>query len=121
MKMPSNCHSPKLSRAATGVELLLPIGFEMGRGIQASLATGLRAYVRSGAHSCINAGTLSRVKRRHLRVRSERYWKVEPRALKSQGKNTPFIALKSKVKCATRGRGQIVLRRKIALASELGT
>ncbi len=100
---------------ATGVELLLPLALEWAEESRLSLATGLARVTSDPARILgIDAGTLSQGASADICVFDpERYWKVEPRALKSQGKNTPFIGqeVKGKVRY-TLVEGQIVYEEK---------
>lgn len=96
---------------ATGLELLLPLTIKWAEESKVPLATALSKITCNAARVLgIDAG--------HLAVGSaadicifdpDEYWKVEAGALKSQGKNTPFlgIELKGKVRC-TLVEGQVV-------------
>ena len=96
---------------ATGVELLLPLTLKWAEESRLSLATGLARVTSNPARILgIDAGTLSQGASADICVFDpDRYWKVEPRALKSQGKNTPFIGLEVKGKVRyTLVEGQVV-------------
>ena len=77
---------------ATGLELLLPLTLKWAEEEKLPLATGLARITSDPARLLgIDAG--------HLAIGAEAdvcifdpacWWKVEPAALKSQGKNTPF-------------------------------
>lgn len=100
---------------ATGVELLLPLALKWAEESRLSLATGLARVTSNPARILgIDAGTLSQGVSADICVFDpERYWKVEPKALKSQGKNTPFIGLEVKGKVRyTLVEGQIVYEEK---------
>ena len=86
---------------ATGLELLLPLTLKWAEEDQVALPTAL-------ARITINAANILGIDAGHLSVGAdadvcvfdpERYWKVEPASLLSQGKNTPFsgIELKGRV------------------------
>ncbi len=96
---------------ATGVELLLPLTLKWMQGCKLSLATALARITSQPARVLgINAGTIVHAGSADICVFDpERYWKIEPLALKSQGKNTPFtgMELKGKVRY-TLVEGQIV-------------
>jgi len=96
---------------ATGVELLLPLTLKWMQGCKLSLATALARITSQPARVLgINAGTIVHAGSADICVFDpERYWKIEPSALKSQGKNTPFtgMELKGKVRY-TLVEGQIV-------------
>ena len=85
---------------ATGLELLLPLTLkwadESGTALSAALAgiTSQPARVLN-----IDAGHLTPGHVADICVfDAERYWKVTPEALKSQGKNTPYLGLELKGK-----------------------
>lgn len=96
---------------ATGVELLLPLTLKWIEESRLPLAQGLARITCDPARVLgINAGALCPGASADICVFDpERYWKVEARALKSQGKNTPFIGfeVKGKVRC-TLVEGQVV-------------
>ncbi len=96
---------------ATGVELLLPLTLKWMEEAKLPLAKGFARITTEPARVLgIDAGTLAPGKSADLCVfDAERYWKVEPAALKSQGKNTPYtgVEIKGKVRY-TLVEGQIV-------------
>ena len=103
---------------ATGLELLLPLDAQVGRG------NGPAGAVRASARSPAKRRACSNVDAGHLTpghaadvciFDPERYWKVGPETLKSQGKNTPFsgIELKGRVRC-TLVDGQVVYEAQVA-------
>ena len=96
---------------ATGVELLLPLTLKWMEEAKLPLVKGLARITTEPARVLgIDAGTLAPGKSADLCVfDAERYWKVEPAALKSQGKNTPYtgVEIKGKVRY-TLVEGQIV-------------
>jgi hypothetical protein len=73
---------------ATGVELLLPLTLKWMQGCKLSLATALARITSQPARVLgINAGTIVHAGSADICVFDpERYWKIEPSALKSQGK-----------------------------------
>ncbi len=96
---------------ATGVELLLPLTLKWSEETGMPLAQGLARITRDPARVLgINAGKLTPGASAELCVFDPaRYWKVEPSALKSQGKNTPFTGVELKGKVSyTLVEGQIV-------------
>ena len=100
---------------ATGVELLLPLALKWAEESKLPLAQGLARITANPARILgIDAGTLNQGASADICVFDpERYWKVEPKALKSQGKNTPFIGLEVKGKVRyTLVEGQIVYEEK---------
>ena len=86
---------------ATGLELLLPLTLKWAEEDQIALPTALaRITVNAASILGIDAGHLSAGADADVCVFDpERYWKVEPATLLSQGKNTPFsgIELKGRV------------------------
>lgn len=96
---------------ATGLELLLPLTLkwadECGVGLSDALARITTAPARLLG---IDAGHLSAGAVADVCVFDpEQYWKVTPAALKSQGRNTPFLNLELKAKvCCTLVEGQVV-------------
>ena len=83
---------------ATGLELLLPLTLKWAEESKVPLATAL-ARITSEAARVLNvdAGHLSAGHAADICVFDPgRLWKVEPGALKSQGKNTPYIGLELK-------------------------
>jgi dihydroorotase len=80
---------------ATGLELLLPLVLKWAEqeklGLSAALA---RATVQPARILGLDAGHLSIAAAADLCIFDPlAYWKVEPAALKSQGKNTPFTGM----------------------------
>ncbi|HEX5338639.1 MAG TPA: dihydroorotase [Gallionella sp.] len=77
---------------ATGLELLLPLVLKWAEQDKLALADALaKATLQPAQILGLDAGHLSVGAAADLCVFDpETYWKVEPRALKSQGKNTPF-------------------------------
>ena len=96
---------------ATGVELLLPLALKWMEESKLPLARGLARITSDSARVLgIDAGTLAQGVSADICVFDPaRYWKVEPAALKSQGKNTPYtgVEIKGKVRY-TLVEGQIV-------------
>ena len=96
---------------ATGVELLLPLTLKWAEESRLPLAQGLARITSDPARVLgINAGRLTAGASADICIFDpERYWKVEAKALKSQGKNTPFtgIEVKGRVRY-TLVEGQIV-------------
>ena len=96
---------------ATGVELLLPLALKWSEECGLPLAKGLARITSDPARVLgIGAGRLARDASADICVFDPaRYWKIEPAALKSQGKNTPYtgIEVKGKVRY-TLVEGQIV-------------
>jgi dihydroorotase len=96
---------------ATGVELLLPLALKWIEESGLPLASGLARITCDPARLLgINAGRIAPGAGADLCVFDPaRYWKVEPSALKSQGKNTPYtgVEIKGKVRC-TLVEGQVV-------------
>jgi dihydroorotase len=80
---------------ATGLELLLPLTIKWAKQSRRTLADGLAKITQQPARILgLNAGHLSIGATADVCVFDpEVYWKVEPSALKSQGKNTPFIGM----------------------------
>lgn len=80
---------------ATGLELLLPLTIKWAKQSRRTLADGLAKITQQPARILgLNAGHLSIGATADVCVFDpEIYWKVEPSALKSQGKNTPFIGM----------------------------
>ncbi|HVE49504.1 MAG TPA: dihydroorotase [Casimicrobiaceae bacterium] len=80
---------------ATGLELLLPLTLKWARESNVALPDALaRITSRSAAILGVSAGTLSIGAPADACVfDAEDWWRVERRALRSQGKNTPFAGL----------------------------
>ena len=96
---------------ATGVELLLPLALKWIEETGMPLAQGLGRITSDPARVLgVNAGVLKPGAGADLCVFDPaRYWKVEPAALKSQGKNTPYTGVELKGKVSyTLVEGQIV-------------
>ena len=100
---------------ATGLELLLPLTLKWAEESGTRLPFAL-AKITSDAARVLNidAGHLTPGHAADICVFDpERYWKVEPEALKSQGKNTPFLGLELKGRMRyTLVEGQIVYEAK---------
>ena len=86
---------------ATGLELLLPLTLKWAQEDRVALPAALaRITTNAAAILGIDAGHLSVGADADICIfDAERYWKVEPASLLSQGKNTPFsgIELKGRV------------------------
>ena len=80
---------------ATGVELLLPLTLKWGAEIRAPLIKTLAKITTAPARILgINAGHLSLAAAADLCIFDpEQYWQVASSAIKSQGKNTPFLGM----------------------------
>lgn len=100
---------------ATGLELLLPLALKWARQGRRTLTDGLVKITLQPARILgLDAGHLSVGAAADVCVFDpEVYWKVEPAALKSQGKNTPFIGmeLQGRVRYTLVG-GQLVYQSK---------
>jgi dihydroorotase len=83
---------------ATGLELLLPLTLKWAEESKIKLAPALARITSDAARVLgIDAGHLTVGHAADLCVFDpERAWKVEPAALKSQGKNTPYLGLELK-------------------------
>jgi dihydroorotase len=96
---------------ATGLELLLPLVLKWAQQDKLSLSDALaKATLQPARILGLEAGHLSVGAAADVCVfNPDTYWKVEPGALKSQGKNTPFngLEVQGKVRC-TLVDGQIV-------------
>jgi dihydroorotase len=96
---------------ATGLELLLPLTLKWSREDRVPLAEALRRITSVPAGILgVAAGTLAPGQPADLCIFDpEAWWKVERAALKSQGKNTPFLGLEvpGRVRYTLAG-GQIV-------------
>jgi len=96
---------------ATAVELLLPLTLKWSEESRLSLVQGLARITSDPARVLgIEAGRLAQGVSADICVFDpQQYWKVEPKALKSQGKNTPFIGIEVQGKVRyTLVEGQIV-------------
>jgi dihydroorotase len=80
---------------ATGMELLLPLALKWGAEKKAPLAQVLAKITAEPARILgVETGYLSLGATADLCIFDpEQYWKVEAAALKSQGKNTPFLGM----------------------------
>jgi dihydroorotase len=96
---------------ATGLELLLPLTLKWAEECGTALSAAL-AKITSDAAGVLNidAGHLAVGHAADICVFDPgQYWKIEPAALKSQGKNTPFLGLELKGKVRyTLVEGQVV-------------
>jgi len=100
---------------ATGLELLLPLTLKWADESGVALSAALAKITSDAARIlAIDAGHLSPGSAADICVFDpERYWKVAPAALKSQGKNTPFLGLELKGRVRqTLVEGQIVYEAK---------
>ena len=80
---------------ATGLELLLPLTLKWAAEMKVPLAAALVKVTMEPARILgIDAGHLSPGAAADLCIFDpDQYWKVEAAALKSQGKNTPFLGM----------------------------
>jgi dihydroorotase len=80
---------------ATGLELLLPLTLKWALEMKFPLSTALAKITVVPAKILgVDAGHLSPATAADLCIFDpNQYWKVEPAALKSQGKNTPFLGM----------------------------
>jgi dihydroorotase len=80
---------------ATGLELLLPLTLQWGREAGLTMAQALAAVTSRAARVLgVNAGTLAAGASADICVFDPaKPWVVQPGALVSQGKNTPFVGL----------------------------
>jgi len=96
---------------ATGLELLLPLTLKWAKQEKVSLPHAIERITKASANILgIAAGDLSPNSNADLCIfDANEYWKVSPKTLKSQGKNTPFTGLElaGKVKF-TLVNGQVV-------------
>jgi len=85
---------------ATGLELLLPLTLKWAEESNTKLAVALARITADAARVLgVDAGHLTAGHAADICIFDpERYWKIEPQALKSQGKNTPYIGLELKGK-----------------------
>ena len=96
---------------ATGLELLLPLTLKWAEETGMDVAAALAKITTVPARLLgIDAGHLSPGAVADVCVFDpERYWKITPSTLKSQGKNTPFLNLELKARaCYTLVEGQVV-------------
>jgi len=100
---------------ATALELLLPLTLKWADESTTSLLSALARITEAPARVLgIDAGHLSAGHIADICVFDpEQYWKIEPDALKSQGKNSPFLGLELKGKVRyTLVEGQVVYEAK---------
>jgi dihydroorotase len=98
---------------ATGLELLLPLALKWAEQSGLALSDALARVTTQPAHILgLDAGHLAVGKAADICVFDpEQYWKVEPAALKSQGRNTPFLGMELRGRvCYTLVNGQIVYK-----------
>ena len=98
---------------ATGVELLLPLMLKWSEQAGLSLSDALAKVTTQPARILgLDAGHLSVGAAADLCIFDpDQYWKIEPNALKSQGKNTPFLGMELRGKVRyTLVNGQIVFQ-----------
>ena len=96
---------------ATGVELLLPLTLKWIEETRLPLIQGLARITSEPARILgVSAGVIKAGASADLCVFDPaRYWKIEPAALKSQGKNTPYTGIEVKGKVGyTLVDGQVV-------------
>jgi dihydroorotase len=88
---------------ATGLELLLPLTLKWAQEAKVSLPVAIGKITSAAAEVLgIDAGNLGVGSPADICIFDQaRYWKIESRALKSQGKNSPFLGLEmaGKVRC----------------------
>jgi dihydroorotase len=100
---------------ATGLELLLPLTLKWAEESNVKLAPALARITSDAARVLgVDAGHLTAGHAADICIFDpERLWKVEPQALRSQGKNTPYIGLELKGKVRhTLVDGQVVYESK---------
>jgi len=98
---------------ATGIELLLPLVLKWAEQSGLTLSDTLARVTMQPARILgLDAGHLAVGKAADICVFDpQQYWKVEPAALKSQGKNTPFLGMELRGKVRyTLVNGQIVYK-----------
>jgi dihydroorotase len=80
---------------ATGLELLLPLTLKWAKQSKMSLSDALsRVTTRPAQILGLDAGHLSVGRAADICIFDpERYWKIEPAGLRSQGRNTPFLGM----------------------------
>jgi dihydroorotase len=96
---------------ATGLELLLPLVLKWAAQEKLSISDAIaKVTVQPARILAVDAGHLTVGTAADICIFDpERYWKVEPAALKSQGKNTPFIGMELQGKVRyTLVNGQVV-------------
>lgn len=100
---------------ATGLELLLPLTLKWAEESKTPVIAALEKITHSPARVLgVDAGHLTSGHVADICVfDAEEYWKIEPAALKSQGKNSPFLGLELKGKVRyTLVEGQVVYEAK---------
>jgi dihydroorotase len=100
---------------ATGLELLLPLTLKWAEESKAALAGALGKITSEAARVLnIDAGHLALGHAADVCIFDPaRHWKVAPEALRSQGKNTPFVGLELKGRVRyTLVEGQVVYETK---------
>jgi len=100
---------------ATGLELLLPLTLKWAEESKMKLALALARITSDPARVLgVDAGHLTIGHAADICIFDpERHWRIEPQALKSQGKNTPYIGLELKGKVRhTLVDGQVVYEAK---------
>lgn len=94
---------PEAESGATGVELLLPLTLKWAEECGVPRAQALARITSEAARVLgIDAGRLDVGGAADICIFDpERWWRVEPAALRSQGKNTPFLGfeVKGRVRC----------------------
>ncbi|MBI3936363.1 MAG: dihydroorotase, partial [Betaproteobacteria bacterium] len=96
---------------ATGLELLLPLALKWAEETETPVAAALATITSRPARVLnIDAGSLTPGRAADVCIFDpEHYWRIKPGALKSQGKNTPFLGLELKGKVSyTLIEGQVV-------------
>lgn len=80
---------------ATGLELLLPLTLKWAEDNKLKLSDAIKHITQAPANILgVEAGDLSLNASADICVFDQKkYWKIEPKALLSQGKNTPFLGL----------------------------
>jgi dihydroorotase len=94
----------------TGVELLLPLTLKWASEADVPLATAVSRMTADAARVLgIDAGHLAPGSAADVCIFDpERYWKIEPTALRSQGKNTPYLGYEVRGRvCYTLIEGQV--------------
>lgn len=98
---------------ATGLELLLPLVLKWAVQEKLSISEAIaKVTVQPARILAVDAGHLTVGTAADICIfDAEKYWKVEPAALKSQGKNTPFIGMELQGKVRyTLVNGQVVFQ-----------
>ena len=80
---------------ATGLELLLPLTLKWAKEMGVSLSAAIaKISAEPSRILALNNGHLGAGQSADVCIFDpEQYWKVEPRSLKSQGRNTPFLGM----------------------------